>query len=91
MDEVFPALAAHLRELLTADGQGDLAAQVPNLVIRSWCSCGDDFCQTFTTVPTPWPEDAGTLSYDTPYGMLNVDAAPGRILGIEALFYPPLT
>lgn len=78
--------------MLTADDRPELARQLGTLVIRAWCNCGDDYCQTFETVPPPWPQDElETLSYDTPQGMLNVDVAEDRILGVEVLFYPPLS
>ncbi len=89
--ETYPALAAELAAVLTADDKMELARQVGTLVIKAWCRCGDDFCPTFQTVRPPWPTDAGTLSYDTPSGMLNVDVADDRILGVEVLFYPPLS
>jgi hypothetical protein len=89
--ETYPALAAELAAVLTADDKLELALQVETLVIKAWCRCGDDFCQTFETVRLPWPTDAGTLSYDTPRGILNVDVAGDRILGVEVLFYPPLS
>jgi hypothetical protein len=88
--EVYPALAAELVAVLTADNRPELARQVPTLVIMAWCRCGDDFCQTFKTARPPWPTEVGTLPYDTSSGMLNVDVAGERILGVEALFYPPL-
>lgn len=89
--EAFPALAAELEAVLTADHEPDLAEQVHALVIEAWCRCGDDFCQTFETVRRPWPDGAGTLPHDRPNGMLNVDVAQGRVVGVEALFYPPLS
>ena len=88
--DALPALAAELEAVLTADHRPDLAGQVRRLVIEAWCRCGDDFCQAFETVRRPWPDDVGTLPHDTPKGMLNVDVAEGRVVGVEALFYPPL-
>lgn len=90
--KTYPALAAELASVLTADDRPELVRQVGTLVIRAWCNCGDDICQTFETVPPPWPRDKlETLSYDTPQGMLNLDVAEDRILGVEVLFYPPLS
>ena len=88
--DAFPALAVELEAVLNADHEPELAEQVRGLVIEAWCRCGDDFCQTFETVRRPWPDDVATLPHDTPNGMLNVDVAEGRVVGVEALFYPPL-
>ena len=88
---VFPALAAELDARFRADSRPELADQVAALRVESWCECGEDFCQSFRTVAR-WPEDYDgcTVTYDTPSGTLNVDVQQARILGVEALFYPPL-
>lgn len=50
---VLPAFAVELERLLTDVGEPGLAAQVPSLRMFELCSCGDDFCSTFYTRPTP--------------------------------------
>ena len=53
LSDTLPALAAELRQLLTEQGEPELAAQVPGLMIFDRCRCGDDFCATFYTQPKP--------------------------------------
>jgi hypothetical protein len=86
--ETLPAFAAELRQLLEEHGEPDLAAQVPELMIRDRCRCGDDICSTFYTQPKPnggfgpghrnvrlMPED----------GMLILDVVAGGIACVEVL------
>jgi hypothetical protein len=51
--ETLPAFAAELRRPLTENGESELAARVPGLMILDRCRCGDDFCATFYTKPKP--------------------------------------
>jgi hypothetical protein len=53
LSEVLPTFAEELRQLLTATGEPELAAQVSGLRIVDRCRCGDDFCATFYVRPKP--------------------------------------
>jgi hypothetical protein len=50
---IFPSLSQELESLLIAQGEPDLAAQVPELRIVDRCRCFDDYCATFYTKPKP--------------------------------------
>ena len=53
IEELFPALPQEIQSLLIAQGEPDLAAQVPALRIVDRCHCFDDYCATFYTRPKP--------------------------------------
>jgi hypothetical protein len=53
IEEVFPFLSQELQSLLIAQGEPELAAQVPKLRIFDRCRCFDDYCATFYTEPKP--------------------------------------
>jgi hypothetical protein len=83
-----PAFATELRQLLEEQGEPELAAQVPEMMIYDRCRCEDDICATFYTQPKPnggfgsghrnvrlMPED----------GMLILDVVAGEIACVEVL------
>jgi hypothetical protein len=53
LTEMLPVLAQELQQLLQAQGQLELATQIPRLAIVERCRCGDDFCASFYTQPKP--------------------------------------
>jgi hypothetical protein len=74
---------------LEEQGQPELAAQVPGLMILDRCRCGDDFCATFYTQPKP--EGSFGLGHRnvalTPdEGMLILDVVGEKIACVEVLY-----
>lgn len=51
LTDAIPAFAAELRQLLQAQDEPELAAQVPGSTISDRCRCGDDFRAMFRTKP----------------------------------------
>jgi hypothetical protein len=84
----FPKLSQELQQLLFADGETELAAQVPGLTILDRCRCGDDFCATFYIQPKPagaYGPGHRCLSLDPNEGMLIVDVLDEKIAAVEIL------
>src|SRR6266481_4102410 len=92
LTEMLPVLAQELQQLLQAQGQLELAAQIPGLAIVERCRCGDDFCASFYTQPKPkgsYGPGHYTLALETAaQGMLIRDVVDGVISFVEVL-YPP--
>jgi hypothetical protein len=88
LTEALPDFAAELQQPLIEQGEPELAAQVPGLVILGRCRCGDDFCATFYTQPKP-EDSCGpghrnvTLTPDS--GMVILDVVDGEIACVEVL------
>ena len=53
LSEALLSFSIELHQLLTEQGEPELTAQVPGLMIFDRCRCGDDFCATFYTKPKP--------------------------------------
>ncbi|MGA8676838.1 MAG: hypothetical protein WB621_16605 [Candidatus Acidiferrales bacterium] len=85
---VLPEFAAELRQLLTEQGEAELAAQVSGLMIFDRCRCGDDFCGTFYTQPKPdgsFGPGHRNVALTTGQGMLILDVVAGEIACVEVL------
>lgn len=86
--DTLPTLATELRQLLEEHGEPELAAQVPRLVIFDRCRCGDDFCATFYTTPTPmggFGPGHRNVALTPDKGMLILDVVAGEIACVEVL------
>src|SRR5258708_35762978 len=85
----FPQLSQELQQLLIADGEIVLAAQVPELIILDRCRCEDDFCATFYVQPKPagaYGPGHRCIPLDPNEGMLILDVLDERIAAIEILY-----
>jgi hypothetical protein len=88
LTDTLPAFAAELRQLLIEQGEPELAAQVPGLMIFDRCRCGDDFCATFYTQPKPkggYGPGHRNVRLMPDEGMLILDVAAGEIACVEVL------
>jgi hypothetical protein len=89
LTEALPAFATELRQLLEAQGELELAAQVSGLVILDRCRCGDDFCATFYTQPKPkgaYGPGHRNVALTPEEGMLILDVVGGKIVCVEVLY-----
>jgi hypothetical protein len=87
--DTLPAFATELRQLLEAQGEHELAAQVPGVVILERCRCGDDFCATFYTQPKPhgsYGPGHRNVALTPEEGMLILDVVGGEIACAEVLY-----
>jgi hypothetical protein len=90
LSETLPPFATELRQLLTGQGEPDLAAQVPSLAIFDRCRCRDDICRgTFYTQPKP--EGGGGRGHrnvrlmPSEGTLLILDVVSGPIMCVEVL------
>jgi len=87
--DTLPSFATELRQLLTEQGEPELAAQVPGLMIFDRCRCGDDFCTTFYTQPKPagaYGPGHRNVALKPEEGMLILDVVEGTITCVEVLY-----
>ncbi|MGB6716816.1 MAG: hypothetical protein WBE47_07695 [Candidatus Acidiferrales bacterium] len=88
LTDALPAFASELRQLLIENGEPELAAQVPGLMIFDRCRCGDDFCATFYTQPTPngsYGSGHRNVALRPDEGMVILDVVSGEIACVEVL------
>src|SRR6266446_8263121 len=88
LTEMLPVLAQELQQLLQAQGQLELAAQIPGLAIVERCRCGDDFCASFYTQPKPkgsYGPGHDCMDLDAAEGTLLLDVVDGTIAHVEIL------
>jgi hypothetical protein len=87
--DMLPAFAAKLRQLLVENGEPELAAQVPGLMIFDRCRCKDDICcGTFYTQPKPngaYGPGHRNVALTPEEGMLILDVVGGVIMCVEVL------
>jgi hypothetical protein len=87
--DAIPELAQELEELLAAQGELALAAQINELKIVSRCRCGDDFCATFQTQPEPrgsYGPNHSNIEVKSKQGLIILDLVDGNIMCVEVLF-----
>jgi hypothetical protein len=87
--EVLPSVARELEQLLKNEGELELAAQVPELLIVERCRCGDDFCASFYTQPKPkdgYPPGYRSVEVEPAEGMIIVDVVADKIAHVEILY-----
>jgi hypothetical protein len=84
--EVLPALTAELERLLTEEGRGDLAAQLPALRITVVCPCEVEGCGSFYTARPirRWLRRGRQVQV----GDVAVDTIDGEIVFVEVLGRP---
>jgi hypothetical protein len=89
---VMPELADELSQLLTEQGETNLAASVPDLWVFDKCRCGSDHCATIFTRPKPDGafKGHGGLSVLSKAGPIYIDTADGMIACIEVLDQPAI-
>ena len=91
MAEVFPVLSQEIADLLIRDEHEELAGQIPNLAIEQCCTCGDEFCTSFYTVPPPkgsWGPGHRNIVLGAEEGMLVLDVVDDAIVYVEVLDRP---
>jgi len=89
LTEILPAFAAELEHLLEKEGEAELAAQVPRLVIVDRCRCGDDFCASFYTEAKPegaYGPGHRCFEVEPTEGMLILDIVAEKIVHVEVLY-----
>ncbi|MGO9775571.1 MAG: hypothetical protein ACLQGT_08850 [Terracidiphilus sp.] len=89
LTDALPGFARELEELLTAQGELALSAQVGELRIVHRCRCGDDFCATFYTQPKPkgsYGPNHSNIEVTPKQGMIILDLVDGNIMCVEVLF-----
>ena len=87
--EIFPSLSQELQSLLIAEGEPNLAAQVPQLQILDRCRCGDDFCALFHVKPKPKEKFApghSNVALNPNQGIIALDVVDGVIATVEILY-----
>jgi hypothetical protein len=87
--DVLPAFATELQQLLEENGERELAAQAPGLMIFDRCRCGDDFCATFYTKPKPrgsFGPGHRNVTLKPDEGMLILDVVGDAIACVEVLY-----
>jgi len=88
LNEILPALAIELEQLLKKQGEAELAAQVSQLAVVDRCRCGDDFCSSFYTQPKPeghYGSSHRCFDLDADEGVLLVDVVAEKIAHVEVL------
>ncbi len=86
--DTLPSFAKELRQLLQVQGEPELAAQVPGLMIQDRCRCGDEICATFYTQPKPeggFGTGHRNVALSPEEGMLILDVVAGEIACVEVL------
>jgi hypothetical protein len=86
--DTLPSFARELRQLLEAQGEPALAAQVPGLKILDRCRCADDICAAFYTRPKPessFGPGFRNVAMTTESGMVIIDVVAGEIACVEVL------
>jgi hypothetical protein len=89
LNSSLPSLSRELTELLIAEGEPDLAAQIEHLEIFERCPCHDDFCASFYTAPRPveaYGPNHRNVELELENGMIILDVVGERIVKVEILY-----
>jgi hypothetical protein len=89
--QVLPKLTWEIVGLLRAAGESTQAMKFEFQPFRRWCGCGDDFCQSFYTQPSPegsFRPGHRTVCLDPDAGMINIDVVGDDIRYVEVLYRP---
>jgi len=89
LSDVMPSLVTELEQLLLAEGEPELSAQVRDLRIVDRCRCGDDFCATFYTEPPPkvsYGIGHRNIALTPKDGMIILDVVGPKIACVEVLY-----
>ena len=91
----WPVFAGELAAALEACDEAALKDQVERLRIVEVCSCDDDFCQSFSTVPQgpgPYGDGHRNVCLEAPWpGHLILDVVHDDIVYVEVLYRSPLS
>ncbi|WP_327004781.1 hypothetical protein OHA72_58790 [Dactylosporangium sp. NBC_01737] len=91
----WPRFATELDAALGAAGEQRLRRKAGLLRVVAMCSCKDDFCQSFHTVPPtgkPYGPGHRNMCLDPPWpGYLILDVVGAAIVHVEVLYRPPLS
>ena len=82
-------LATELQDLLSEQGEPELAAQVSGLRVVDRCRCGDDFCGTFYVLPKPngaYGPFHRNICLEPNTGMIILDVVGDKIAAVEVLY-----
>lgn len=94
--EQWPQFATELHAALRVAGEKRLRRAAGRLRVVEMCSCKDDFCQSFRTVPwpagTPYGPGHRNVCLEPPWpGYLILDVVHGKVVYVEILYRPPLS
>jgi hypothetical protein len=90
--ELLAEFSSQLAAALWEADEADLAATLGDTTIWGRCGCGDDFCSSFYTGPTPagtWQQEGfeyRNVSPSMPTGIVNLDVVDGVIRYVEVLY-----
>jgi hypothetical protein len=88
---VSPLLARTLEEALRAQGEEQLAEQVPGLVVTEVCRCDQPYCGSFWTTRLPmkrWLMRGRQVPVDGELpGQVTLDVVRGEIAYVEVLHW----
>jgi hypothetical protein len=86
----WPVLAAQIDEALCSADELVLAGVWHDADVVQECQCGDDFCQSFYTAPSPdgaYGPGHRNVALDAPWpGDLVLDVVGERIMYVEVLY-----
>jgi hypothetical protein len=88
---LLPAFAEELKAMMRVVQRHDLAAQVPDLVVRSRCTCGDLDCAHFYTEALPlgaYGPSHSNVQLPAASGLVVLDMVSDRVVAIEVLDRP---
>lgn len=89
LKEALPELASELYDLLIKKNEIELAQQIDSLRIIELCSCDEEFCSTFYTLPKPddrWDGDLLSIELERKNGIIVLDVVDNKIAQVEILF-----
>jgi hypothetical protein len=95
LSEALPELHIELVRLLRTEGEHSLAGDLHMVRFHSWCGCGDDFCQSFRTVPArEGPYGPGhrmvCLLGEEDTAVINLDVVHESVVYVEVIGRPKL-
>ena len=91
LSEVLPELANELARLLRDADEHELANGIGSQRFHGWCSCTDDFCQSFRTASEPdgaYGYGHRNIPLHPEQGMIVIDVVHDAVMYVEVLFRP---
>ena len=89
--EVLPELVEELTRLLRDMGEHELAEDIGFQRFYGWCTCTDDFCQSFRTAPEPngaYGPGHRNIPLLPEKGTIVIDVVHGAVMYVEVLCRP---
>jgi hypothetical protein len=86
--EVFPAFVVELVDLCRRAGRPELGEQIPELSVVARCTCGQNNCAHFYTVPPPldsYPPGHRNLVLPAKRGLIVLDLVDEQVVAVEVL------